>query len=89
MLEPTTGTVVLPPFPADLALNLGSQPLLAGLTALFTTEGSAKTTAEIALWSVVLLEINFQAAVRRFMADCLSSLPEVAQDLFMHEQQGF
>lgn len=25
-------------------------------------------------------------SVRRFMADCLSSLPEVAQDLFMHEQ---
>lgn len=60
--------------------------LCSRLTMLFTTKGSARATAKIALWSVVFLEINFQAAVRRFMADCLSSLPEVAQDLFMHEQ---
>lgn len=86
MLELTTGTAVLPYLPEDLALHLEVWSLCSRLTMLFTTKGSARTTAKIALWSVVFLEINFQAAVRRFMADCLSSLLEVAQDLFMHEQ---
>lgn len=63
------GTVVFPPLPADLALHLEVQSLCAGLTGLFTTKGSAKTAAKIALWSVVFLEINFQVAVRRFMAE--------------------
>lgn len=69
MLKLTVGSVVFPPFPVDLALHLEVQSLCARLTVLFTKKGSAGTTAKIALWSVVFLEIHFQAAVRRFKAD--------------------
>lgn len=56
----TMGTGVFLYLPVDLALHFEVQSLRAQLTALFTTKCSAKTTAKIAQWSVVFLEINFQ-----------------------------
>lgn len=84
------GSAVFLYLPVGLTVNFEVQSLCAQLTTLFTTKGSAKTTAKIAQWSVMFLEINFQTAqlpaVRSFMIECLSRLPQVAQDSLIKKE---